>query len=270
MTGSAVPAGSAAAVPVLRYHSVCDDPPDWIAPYTVTPRLFARQLDRLAAAGREVVPLRRLLAAQRGGPPPAGPCAVLTFDDGFADFFETVVPVLAERELPATLFVTTGAVTVPGRAPAGGPLPPAAMLDWRRIAALEGYGVEVGAHSHTHPRLDGLPARRLAAEVEGSKRRLEEVLDRPVTSFAYPYGRCGPQVRRRVREAGFTAGCAARDAFSSPADDPYRLARLTVTATTGPERFEAWAHGRGAPVAPFDGVRGAGRRVRALLGGSAG
>ncbi|MEV6975227.1 polysaccharide deacetylase family protein [Kitasatospora sp. NPDC093806] len=259
------------AVPVFLYHSVSDDPPDWIAPYTVTPRTFVRQLDRLAAAGRDVIPLRRLLAAQRGGPPVPDRCAVLTFDDGFADFYWTVAPILAERELPATLFVTTGAVTTPGHQGEGSLLPPAEMLNWRQVAGLDGYGVEIGGHSHTHPQLDTVSERRLGAELDGCKRRLEEVLGHPVTAFAYPHGYSSPQARRRVQRAGFSAGCSARDAFSSPADDPFQLARLTVMADTPAERFTAWANGRGAPVAPFpEHLRTKGwrtyRRLRATVG----
>lgn len=110
-------------VPVFLYHSVSDDPPPWIAPYTVTPATFRRQIDRIVDSGRPVVPLRRLVAAILGGPPLPPRAAVLTFDDGFADFYWTVAPLLAERGLPATLYVTVGAVHPPGGPPTGSLFP---------------------------------------------------------------------------------------------------------------------------------------------------
>ena len=110
-------------VPVFLYHSVADDPPSWIAPFTVAPRAFVEQLDRIADAGLTVVPLRRLVAALRGGPALPPRSAVLTFDDGFADFYWTVTPILTDRELPATLYVTTGAVHPPGGTARGSLLP---------------------------------------------------------------------------------------------------------------------------------------------------
>ncbi|MFF3067988.1 polysaccharide deacetylase family protein [Kitasatospora sp. NPDC057904] len=260
------------AVPVFLYHSVADDPPSWIAPFTVSPRAFAEQLDRIADSGLTVVPLHRLVAALHGGPRLPPHAAVLTFDDGFEDFFWTVAPQLADRGLPATLFVTTGAVHPPGGAPEGSLLPPAPMLTWRQITNLDVLGgVEIGGHSRTHAQLDTLSWGALDAEIGYCKRQLEEVLGHGVDSFAYPHGYSSAVVRRRLREYGWSSGCAVRDAFSSAADDPLRIARLTVRADTAPEVFHRWTLGQGARVAPYpEPVRTRAwrgyRRLRAGLG----
>ncbi|MFF7700489.1 polysaccharide deacetylase family protein [Streptomyces lydicus] len=259
------------AVPVFVYHSVNTDPPPWIAPYTVTPRVFAEQLDRIADAGLTVVPLRRLVAAIRGGPPLPPRCAVLTFDDGFADFYWTVAPLLTERALPATLYVTTGAVHPPGGRPEGSLLPAAAMLSWRQIATLDALGFEIGGHTVTHPQLDTVPAQRAWREIVGCKRRLEDALSHPVYAFAYPHGYSSAAVRRTVREAGWTSACAVANAFASADGDPMRIPRLMVQADTRPELFTQWTRGGGAPTAPVsESLRTKGwrvyRRSRALLG----
>ncbi|WP_457027900.1 polysaccharide deacetylase family protein [Kitasatospora sp. P5_F3] len=262
-------------VPVFLYHSVSDDPPPWIAPFTVTPHVFAEQLDRIADAGRTVVPLHRLVAAIRGGPAlPAG-SAVLTFDDGFADFYWTVAQLLTERGLPATLYVTTGAVHPPGGEAAGSLLPPAPMLSWRQVVTLDACGVEIGAHTRTHPQLDTLPGRWLASEIVGCRQELEDLLGHPVTSFAYPHGYSSATVRRQVSEAGFSSATAVLNAFSSGNDDPLRIARLMVRADTPPEQFRSWTRGEGAPVAPLpERLRTKGwrfyRRARAAVGSPVG
>lgn len=258
-------------VPVFLYHSVSNDPPAWIAPYTVTPRVLVEQLGRIADAGLTVVPLRRLVAALRGGPALPARAAVLTFDDGFADFYWTVAPLLDERNLPATLYVTGGALHAPGDEPEGSLLPPASMLNWRQVVTLDALGIEIGGHSQTHPQLDTLSRRRLYEEVKLSKLRLEEVLEHPVTSFAYPHGYSSAAVRRAVRDAGWNSGAAVVNAFSSGSDDPYRIARLMVRADTPPELFDAWTWGAGAPVAPMrEQLRTTGwrfyRRARSLVG----
>lgn len=249
-----------APVPVFVYHSVSADPPAWIAPFTVHPRAFTEQLDILAENGRVVVPLRQLVAAMSGGPPLPPASAVLTFDDGFADFYTMVAPLLIERGLPATLYVTTGAL---GRAGApdrqegrGSLFPPAVMLTWSQVAELDALGVEIGGHSRTHPQLDTLPRRLAREEIEGCRSRLEDALGHPVRSFAYPHGYSSPSVRHLVREAGWTSATAVRFAFSSGGDEALRIARLMVRADTDPERFWAWSRGAGAPVAPFtEGAR---------------
>ncbi|WP_035805085.1 polysaccharide deacetylase family protein [Kitasatospora mediocidica] len=259
------------AVPVFLYHSVSDDPPAWIAPFTVPPKVFAEQLERIADAGLTVVPLRRLVAALRGGPALPARAAVLTFDDGFADFYWKVAPLLTERNLPATLYVTNGALHVPGDEPDGSLLPPAPMLNWRQVVTLDALGFEIGGHTQTHPQLDTLPRRKLCTEIKLSKLRLEEVLDHPVTSFAYPHGYSSLTVRRMVRDAGWTSATAVANAFSSGSDDPFRIARLMVRSDTPAELFDAWTRGAGAPVAPFrEQLRTTGwryyRRARAALG----
>lgn len=259
------------SVPVFLYHSVTTDPPPWIAPYTVTPRVFAEQLDRIADAGLTIVPLRRLVAAIRGGPALPARCAVLTFDDGFADFYWSVAPMLTERALPATVYITTGAVHPPGGRPEGSLLPPAAMLSWRQIATLDALGFEIGGHTVTHPQLDTLPTQRVWHEIVDNKRRLEDALGHRVYAFAYPHGYSSAAVRRTVREADWTSATAVRNAFASADGDPMRIPRLMVQADTRPEQFTQWTRGGGAPVAPLpESVKTKGwrlyRRTRAMLG----
>lgn len=249
-------------VPVFLYHSVTLDPPSWIAPLTVNPRTLAGHLDLIADSGLEVIPLRRLVAALHGGPPLPARSAVLTFDDGYIDFYSTVAPLLAERGLPATLYITTGALHAPGRPADGGLFPPAPMLSWGQVEELDELGVEIGGHTRTHPQLDTLPGPRLRDEVVGCKRQLEDALGHPVTAFAYPHGYSSPAVCRLVQEAGWTSAAAVRNAFSSHRDDPLRIARLMVHADTGRERFRRWTEGSEARVAPFpEGFRTRGWRA---------
>src|SRR5919199_1775387 len=98
------------AVPILLYHAVTETPGSHIAPFTVSPDTFARQLDVLVEAGYHCVTFGELMAAEATGRPPGpgGKVAVLTFDDGFADFAAAALPALRERSLVSTLYLTTG------------------------------------------------------------------------------------------------------------------------------------------------------------------
>ncbi|WP_162467224.1 polysaccharide deacetylase family protein [Streptomyces cavernae] len=239
------------SVPVFLYHAVSDDPPPWLAAVTVSPRTFVDHLDMIAGSGLRVVPLRQLVEAMLGGPALPPRSAVLTFDDGYADFWSTVAPLLAARRLPATLFVTTDALGTGRTRSAVGPFPSIATLSWAQVVELDRSGVEIGGHSTTHPQLDTLPWKSVKEEVEGCKQRLEDALGHSVTSFAYPFGYSSRQVRQVVREAGWTSAAAIRSAFSSQQDDPMRIARFMVQADTDREHFGLWTQGRGAPVTPF-------------------
>ena len=97
-------------VPILLYHSVSAGPPDWIADFTVTPSTFRAHLDVVVASGREPITVSQLADGLCGGGQlPARP-VLITVDDGFADFADNAMPALAERKLPSTLYVTTGAL----------------------------------------------------------------------------------------------------------------------------------------------------------------
>ncbi|MET9419137.1 polysaccharide deacetylase family protein [Streptomyces sp. NPDC006540] len=257
------------AVPVLLYHAVMDDPPAWIAEFTVTPAQFGAHLDAVAASGRTPVTVGTLVDALTGGGPLPERPVVLTFDDGFADLPGPTAEALAGRCMPATAYLTTGALT-PGRTSL---LPPAPMMTLSRAPLLEQYGMEVGAHTVTHPQLDTLPPAELDRELRESKDDLEDVLGHEVTHLAYPHGYNSRAVRRAAAAAGYTSAAAVRHALSSPADEAYRIARLIVRRTHTVADVEAWMDaGGGVPVAPFrDGLPTVGwrlyRRARAVVRG---
>ncbi|MEU6084483.1 polysaccharide deacetylase family protein [Streptomyces sp. NPDC047108] len=242
----------ARTLPVFCYHSVSDDPPAWIAPYTVTPRDFARQLRLIRAGGRTVIPLRQLVSALRGGPPVPERAAVITFDDGYADFATAAAPLLARHDAPASVFVTTGAVLP--HVTTRSFLPPADMLSARQIRELDQADFDIGAHSRTHPHLEAVTPDVALREIAESKRELEDILGHTVPHFAYPRGSSSRAVRRAVREAGFSAACAVGNVLSSDRDDPVRIRRLLVQSTTSDQQFRSWVQER-STCRPLRGVQ---------------
>jgi len=132
---------------------------------------------------------------------------VLTFDDGYANFYEEAAPTLVERGFTATVFVVSGHVG--GRndwapPPAGLELRP--MLTWPRIVEMSAAGIEIGAHTRTHKDLRKLPAPEAREEIGGSRDEIEDRLGRSVECFAYPFGHVSPTSREIVRQK-FRAAC---------------------------------------------------------------
>ena len=231
-------------VPILVYHSVCDHPSDWIAPFTVTPAMFEAHLDAIGEAGATPLTVSALVDALGCDPLelPERP-VVVTFDDGFVDFREPALRAMMQRGICSTLYVTTGFVES-GVGPHGD-----RMLDWAALDELQASDVELGGHSHSHPHLDTLTRSRAAHEIRHCKALLEQRLRNPVRSFAYPHGYSSPGVRRIVREAGYDSACAVGNALSHSADDHFRLARLMVRSHTTSAHVAAWLTGEGAPLA---------------------
>jgi peptidoglycan/xylan/chitin deacetylase (PgdA/CDA1 family) len=237
----------ARAVPVLLYHSVSPTPSKAIRGFALSPAGFGRQLDAIIESGATCFDVTGYLAARDANALPAH-SVVITFDDGFADFYDHALPALQERALPSTLYVTTGFLegrpehTVDRR-------PPDKMLSWTALHDLRAAGVEIGAHSHSHFYLDTLNRRTLHDEVTVCKDLLEAELGSPVPSFAYPNGYCGPRAVAMVRGAGYASACAVRNVLSPTDDNRFALARLTIRSSTDIDTFRAWLSGDGARVA---------------------
>ena len=174
---------------------------------------------------------------------------LLTFDDGFADFYTEALPLLQQYSFVATLYVTTAFINGTSRWLHREKETARRMLTWDQSTEVSAHGIECGAHSHSHRQLDTLPHTEAQDEIVESKRLLEHHLGREVASFAYPFGYHTAALRRLVREAGYTSACAVMHAMSSAKTDHFALARLMVRADTDVESFEAMLAGRSSSVA---------------------
>jgi peptidoglycan/xylan/chitin deacetylase (PgdA/CDA1 family) len=106
----------------------------------------------------------------------------LTFDDGFASTYNYALPILSQRSIPATAFVTTKFID---NGITGDNLP---AMSWQQVVALQNqYGWEIGSHTVTHPELPTISISQMKREVSSSKSILESK-GLNVTSFATPYG----------------------------------------------------------------------------------
>jgi peptidoglycan/xylan/chitin deacetylase (PgdA/CDA1 family) len=182
----------------------------------VSPRALSRHISMLLAWGYALVTMGELALSAATGQ--ASGLAALTFDDGFADNLSMLLPLLREKGVPATVFVVSGWL--------GGPHPHAPehrILSASEVAALHDAGVEIGAHTVTHPRLGRLPRDEALVEMATSKADLEEIVQAPVTSFSYPFGDSNAEVEDACRAAGFHAACLTSGVGEW--SDPFTLPR---------------------------------------------
>jgi peptidoglycan/xylan/chitin deacetylase (PgdA/CDA1 family) len=240
-------ATSRPTVPILMYHEIAE-PSETDSQLAVPPGNFASQLAYLHDAGFQTVTAGRLAESLNGG---AGAlperAVVLTFDDGFEDFYCQALPLLVRYGFTATLYVTTGWVQDAGPMPGTGQRP-GRMLCWSQVAEAAGAGIEIGAHSRLHPQLDQLPRRQLREELRVSKAQLEDRLGRAVPGLAYPFGYSSAAVREEARAAGHGYACAVGNALPGAGSDPLALPRLTVRRSTSMPEFQQITHSRNIPM----------------------
>src|SRR5438094_5584201 len=96
------------------------------------------------------------------------------------------------------------------------------------VQLAEGDLVEIGAHTVTHPVLAALATGVQRDEVRLSRAQLEKMLNRTVTSFAYPHGSYTQETLAIVQEAGFSSACSTDTAVVRRGANDFRLPRIVV------------------------------------------
>jgi peptidoglycan/xylan/chitin deacetylase (PgdA/CDA1 family) len=174
---------------------------------------------------------------------------VLTFDDAYTDFYTAALPVLRDHGFPATLYVPTAYVGATTRFNVSVGEQDRAVLSWQALRDIAAEGIEVAAHSHTHPQLDRVPLTVIGEEVRRCRDLLEDKLGLAVDGFAYPFGFWNRAARAAVAAAGYRYACAVAELMTAPDDDRLTLPRLTVNAGIGVAGLARLLGVRPTPVA---------------------
>ncbi len=221
----------------------------------MTPERLHEQVRAFLRRGFE--PLTLADAARRR----RGRRLAVTFDDAFKSVPELALPVLAELDVPATVFVPTanmddGAMrnwpeverwrgTRWERELAG--------AGWSEVRRLAEAGWEIGSHTRTHPHLVALDDDSLRHELFRSREECAAGSGAPCRAVAYPFGEADARVARMASSVGYEIGAALADRIPAPTDghpNPMRLPRLGIHQQDGPARLrlksEVFLRGRTA------------------------
>ena len=196
--------------------------------------LFRRQLEFLARA-RRVASYDEALNALKSGQEVTDEAFVLTFDDGYEDFYTHVFPLLRDLELPAILFVTTGFIET------GIPYPilhhdspDATPVNWDMLGEMAASGlVTVGAHTHTHPILTNVSETQVEEELVKPLEIFHERLDIKVQHFAYPKALWNQKVEALVNQHYATAVICGEQKATPRHFKPYRIPRIPIRRSDG-------------------------------------
>ena len=224
------------AVSILMYHSIKIGRD----PITIPPATFRMQLDLLAGAGYRGVSVREYLAS-RSSLDAGMKIAVLTFDDGYQDFADVVVPEIESRGWNCTVFLCSDLVGASGGwDPDGGGAE--MLIGWRQAQDLVTRGIEIGGHGLTHADLTRIDAVQMQREIAASKEALETRARCNVTSFAAPYGHTTPAIRATIGRF-YECAVGTTMAKASAASDRYDLPRVDMWYFRDPARWRAYLNG---------------------------
>ena len=221
---ASVAAATTLTVPVLMYHYISPVPREEIGnklshSLRLSPHLFAQQLDYLLEQGYHTVTTPQLWAAISGAARlPAKPI-VLTFDDGYDDAYTNAFPLLKERGLVGTFFVTVNLVGQPG------------YMSWDQVRSLANSGMDVQSHAMDHISMAKLTGGALFAQLAESRRILSERTGTDVRFFAYPVGEFNGATRAVAASVGYYAAFAKDGGARQSKDWAYALRRTRITGT---------------------------------------
>ena len=259
-------------VPVLMYHEIADAS-ETRSRLAVTPASFADQLAYLHDMGWRAISASELsVILMDDATVLPEKTIVLSFDDGYENFYSRAMPLLSKYCFTASLFMTSGWVRE--ARPYGPGIPQ--MLSWVQLSDLARSGIEIGAHSVTHPELDQLTDERLHDELFSSKKQLEDKLGMEVPGLAYPFGYSNSATRQIAQKAGYSYGYAVGNKIATPNADLFAIPRLTVKRATSLDEFQRLINGEDTITLRQDRlltngwavVRRARRALREIRGGN--
>ena len=213
------------SVPILLYHAI--HPQRSVV--SLDPSTFAFQMAWLQENGFKTLTQRELALYLTEGKALPEKCVALTFDDGYQSLYDHAFPILSNFGFTATIFLVSGYCAKyndwPGQ-PAGIPRWP--LLNWQQIQEMNSHGIEFGAHSLSHARLDVLGPVEMSREILDSKQILEERLGHEIVDFAYPYGRYNARIKEFVSQL-FISACTTRTGLLGSTSDRFAMERIEIT-----------------------------------------
>ena len=155
---------------------------------------------------------------------------VLTFDDGYQNFYTGAFPILERYDFPATVFLSTAYIAGKGRRKFKGKN----CLTWSEVRELHHQGIIFGSHTVTHPKLVNLERNKIEHELKKSKKEIEDHIDHPVKAFCYPFA--FPEQDKRfvtillllIKECGYEMGVTTRVGLAYKKDNIFSLKRIPM------------------------------------------
>ncbi|UCG16618.1 MAG: polysaccharide deacetylase family protein [Phycisphaerales bacterium] len=215
---------------ILLYHDIL---PEARNHYSTSVEDFEAQMDMLVQEHYVCVSLDQIAdwIEGKGGMPARAVC--ITFDGQYRGQCTYAVPVLRQRGLFATSYITTDWIGTSNHS------------DWRQLREMDAIGVlDIQNHTINHPHLHRLERTEVVRQLADCNQAITQHLNGKVCRHhAYPSGAHDETVRRIVREQGFRTATTARPGPVTRDDDLMALPRYTLSTHKTLDHFRAWLTG---------------------------
>jgi peptidoglycan/xylan/chitin deacetylase (PgdA/CDA1 family) len=217
-------------IKVLMYHRIVPNGNGATDHWTcVRLEEFRSQLQILDRLGFTTITFHDYRLAQEGELELPLKPIILTFDDGYADIFDTALPAMQALGMKGVVFVLGNRKVQTNYWDQRNGIPHARLMTTEEIRRLRSSGFEIGSHSMNHPNLASICEDHAWREIADSRSVLETIFDCPVETFSYPYGLSTPRTRQMVADAGYSHACGVYTGPPSLDTSPYDIRRMTIS-----------------------------------------
>lgn len=214
------------------YHSISNDRMKKVHPYyetSTSPYIFAQHMKYLYENGYQAVTLREAICYLSDVKRLKEKIVIITFDDGFRDFYTEAFPVLNSHGFSATVFLPTAFIKNDRLK-----FKDKECLSWNEVRKLHNEGIMFGSHTVNHPKLSEMSEDDILFELMHSKEQIENEISGSVESFSYPFAfpeqdkEFVRNLLKVLKKCGYKYGVTTRIGTSSKRDAYFFLKRLPV------------------------------------------
>ncbi len=205
---------------VFAYHRVGENR----YPSTnVTIKQFEAHLAELKLGGYNVLPLPEIILSLKTGKSLPNRTVGISFDDAFLSVYKNAWPRLKENGFPFTIFIATDYVD--NNSPN--------FMNWSQIQEMTKAGVTIGSHTGSHLHMPIASEQENIEEVERAQKRINEVLNKTPSLFAYPYGETSLKIQELIKKLGFIAAFGQQSGAFDQTSEMFSLPRFSMNENYG-------------------------------------
>jgi len=228
---------------ILYFHSIHPK-----HEYSNTPEVFTKMIRSISDLGKTCQTMAEL-TGELNNQSISENVVAITFDDGYHDNYEQAFPALLDLGVTATFYVIAGLIADKAMKPTRRIYDGLKMMTKEQIVEMSNAGMEIGSHTWSHCEFKHADRETLRHELETSKKYLEDLLGREVTSFCYPNGEVPVNIPEDelfdlFEDIGYTNATTARWGCITNQSHPLRLDRQIVEAFDTPEDFRRRLKGK--------------------------
>ena len=220
-------------IPVIMYHRVINNPEnEGVHGTYIYENIFREHMQYLKDKNYTVITFKDLdKIGWRNRFEKDKKYIFITFDDGYKDNYDLAFPILKEFGFKATIFLMGSSTYNEWDVNASGEkeFP---LMSVEMIKEMQDYGIEFGAHTFNHPKLNTLSNEEIEHQIIDVKKPLEEKIGKEIITFAYPYGILNDYAKEMTKKAGYTFALATDSGSVCLSDDLYQIRRIAIFPNT--------------------------------------